>query len=207
MIHTSQFVLYGAAIAGVLVVILGAAAWYAWRQYTAGIEQRVDELVENEDGPIQFKPPEVRRSVFDVLRVTRHYQRGQRLAKKGYVKWYKLGSTISRPKWVKPRQQGAGTPKVTEDGQPYYFPKEAMVADELTGAYVAVHREGEADPINLRDPAYPGIEADLMERIINLEAEDKPPGWLDNLAFDEQTLLYGGIAVLFVIYAAYQYMG
>jgi hypothetical protein len=137
----------------------------------------------------------------------RHLQRGKKLAKKGYVRWHRLDSTLASPEWVKPEQDGTGVPKYTVDGQPYYFPKDAMVTDERTGAWVAVHCEGEADPINLRDPAYPGIETDLIERIINLEAENQPPGFFDNLNISQQALLWGGMAVLFVLYAAYRYMG
>jgi hypothetical protein len=136
----------------------------------------------------------------------RHYQRARKLSKKGYVKWYRVGSTMSRPTWVKPEMEGQGLPKYDAGNGPYYFPKESMVSDELTGAWVAMHREGEADPINLREPAYPGIETDLVERTINLEAEDKPPGLLDKLSMggmSTQAMLYGGMALLFGVYVVY----
>lgn len=192
-----------------LVLVVGLLANRRWSRRRKEVEVAIDEyLEEHDDEPVSFKAPEIKASVLDVLRVTWHLQRARRLAKKGYVRWEVVGASVSHPKWVKPKRSGSGAPKVTVGGQPYYFPKEAMVTDELTGAWRAMHREGEADPINLRDPAYPGIDVDLMERIINLEAEDKPPGWLDGLGnWDQQTLMYAMIAVLFVIYALYQYLG
>lgn len=192
--------LAGAAVTG--------AAWYY--RNTDELDDRLDDLlrdVSDDARRVTFEPPEISGSVLDYFRVMRHLQRGNRLAKKGYVRWHRLDSTLGAPEWVKPEQDGTGTPKYTIGGQPYYFPKDAMVTDQRTGAWVAVHREGEADPINLRDPAYPGIETDLIERIINLEAENKPPGFLDQFDMSQQAMLYGGMGVLFVIYAAYRYMG
>lgn len=199
------------AVAVVSVLGTGSVAMTAWYYHDAdSVDDRLEELVADasEDGRrVAFNPPELSGSLLDYYRVMRHLQRGKKLAKKGYVRWHRLDSTLAAPEWVKPEQDGTGVPKYTVGGQPYYFPKDAMVTDERTGAWVAVHREGEADPFNLRDPAYPGIETDLIERIINLEAENQPPGFLDNLNISQQALLWGGMAVLFVLYAAYRYMG
>lgn len=200
---------YFVAVASILTVAGLAVGYWYYRQYRDNLEDHVDKIIDQSDDEIEFEPPDIRRSFMDYFRVMRHYQRQSRLAKKGYVKWFRLGSTLSRPVWVKPELEGSGQPKVTIDDQPYYFPKEAMVSDTLTGAWVALHREGEADPVNLRDPAYPGIETDLLERTINMEAENKPPGFFDKLALggmDKQTLLWGGMGVLFAIYAGYMYM-
>lgn len=209
MFHASPYLLWVAGIAVLLVLALSVALWYLWRRYNSDLDEAVDELLENTDDPVKFKPPDVRTSPVDLFRIMRHYQRAQRLAKKGYVKSIRLGSTYSRPTWVKPEPDGTGVPEADIDGETYYFPKESMVPDQMTGAWVAVHREGEGDPLDLRDPAYPGIPVDLVERIVNLKAEDKPPGFLDDLlgGWDQQALMWGGIALLFVIYAAYQYMG
>lgn len=196
------------AAVAVLGIIAAVVAFWYYERYVETREETFDEFADQVEvgEPVDFSPPDVSFNIVDYLKVARHLQRGQRLAKKGYVKWYRLDSTLSSPKWVKPEQDGAGVPKVTISGQPYYFPKDAMVSDERTGAWVALHREGEGDPVNLRDPAYPGMETDLVERTINLEAEDKPPGWLDNLNLSDQALLYGGMGLLFVLYAMYQYM-
>jgi hypothetical protein len=158
--------------------------------------------------PVTLDPPEISLSPIDWMRAARHLRKQKKAAKRGWVKWYRVGANFSRPQWVKPVQDGAGTPKVTDGGQPYYFEKDAMVVDERTGAWVAVHPEGEADPINLADRAYPGIETDLVERILNLEAENKPSSSLLGLGgMSQQQLMWLGIGLLFVLFAAYRYMG
>jgi len=202
----------GTLLAGGALAILGSGAlaggWYLNQKATERAEARVEATLEDADGPIALPAPEVSLSPMDYFRAMRHLQTQQTAAKKGYIKWFRLGSNMKRPQWVKPKPSGSGPPKKSVDGQPYYFDKAAMTIDERTGAYVAVHRVGESDPINLNDPAYPGIEADRMERIINLEAEDKPPGLFDGLAdMDMQTLVWLSIGVLFIVFAAYRYMG
>lgn len=206
MIYGIQTWQIAVALVSVIAIVAAGAAYMYYRQYREGIEERVDQIIDNADNEIEFEPPDISRSPMDYFRVMRHYQRQSKLAKKGYVKWYRLGSTLSRPTWVKPELEGAGKPKITIDDQPYYFPKEAMVSDTLTGAWVALHRKGEADPLNLRDPAYPGIETDLLERTINMEAENKPPGLLDKLSLGSvstQVMIWGGVGLLFLGYAGY----
>jgi len=164
--------------------------------------------VDDDVQPVAFEPPEISLSPLDWVRAGRHLQKQRKAAKRGWIKWYRVGANFSRPQWVKPVQDGAGTPKVTDGGQPYYFDRDAMVVDERTGAWVAVHPEGEADPINLADRAYPGIETDLVERIINLEAENEPSTSLLGLGgMSSQQLMWLGIGALFLVFAAYRYMG
>lgn len=202
MIATSTIVV--AAFIGAAAVASLAGVW-AYHHYYASVDDHLDQLAASRE-TIQFDPPTIHRTPLDYFRVMRHLQRGTKLAKKGYVKWYRIDSQIPHPVWVKPTQDGQGTPKHTVDGQPYYFPKDSMITDERTGAWVAVHREGEGDPINLRDPAYPGIETDLVERIINLEAEDQPSsGLFDGLDFTTQQMVYGSIGLLFAVYVGYMY--
>ncbi len=185
-----------------------AGGWLLKEKAAERADQRVERVLEEADGPVEFPVPEMRMGPLDYFRAMRHLQIQKKAAQKRYVKWFRLGSTMQRPRWVKPKASGSGPPKITVDGQPYYFERDAMVVDERTGAHVAVHIEGESDPINLSDPAYPGVEADRMERIINLEAEDKPPGLFDGLAdMDSQTMLWLGIGLLFIMFAAYRYLG
>ena len=197
----------GAVLLGLIFIgAVGAAYWF-YQKYKNGVDDELDELLEEND-EVAFDPPEVKNSPLDYFRVMRHYQRAKKLAKKGYVRWYVLDSTMSRPQWIKPEQEGTGVAKYKDGDQPYYFTKEAMVADELTGAWTALHREGEADPVNLRDPAYPGIETDLVERIINLEAENEPSTSLLGLGgLSTQQLMWLGIGALFIVFAGVRYMG
>lgn len=192
---------------------LGAAAM-SWWQSRPTVGEELDEELPDADWteiddvePVEFETPDISLSPLDWIRAGRHLQKQRKAAKRGWVKWYRVGANISAPQWVKPVQDGAGTPKVTDDDQPYYFEKDAMVVDEQTGAWVAVHPEGEADPINLQDRAYPGIETDLVERILNLEAENDPSTSLLGLGgMSTQQLMWIGIGVLFVLFAAARYM-
>lgn len=206
MISTTY--LYGGIALLALVALGGSAAalWY-YRQFSDGVEDRLDEILADTDEAVEFAPAEITRTPVDYFRAMRHLQMAKKAAKKGYVRWELLGSTASRRRWVKPEQKGNGIPEYKHDGQTYFFPKESMVIDEETGAWKAQHRVGEADPINLRDPAYPGLETDLIERTINLVAENDPDtGFFSSLGgMSSQAMLYGGIALLFVLYAAYAY--
>lgn len=198
-------------VGGVLAVLgtagLAGAGFLHYRAKQTA-EDRLESALDDADDPVALAVPEMTLGPLDYYRAMRHLQTQKKAAKKGYVKWFRLGSTMQRPRWVKPDPSGSGRPKVTIDGKPYYFDRDAMLVDERTGAWVAVHIEGESDPINLADPAYPGIMADNMERIINLEAEDKPPGLFDNLTgMDTTTLMWLGIGLLFLVYAAFRYMG
>jgi len=197
-------------LAGLLCVValaaIAVAGWYYY-QFENSLEDVVDQRFADED-MVEFEPVRVTSTPMDYFRVMRHLQLEKKAAKKGYVKWYRLGANLQRPTWVQPEQTGEGMLRYDVDGQPYYFNKDAMTTDARTGAWVAMHRVGEADPINLDDPAYPGIEVDLLEKLINLLAESKPPGIFDNVlgGMDPTTMMYVGIAVLFVVYAAFRYM-
>lgn len=198
-----------AGVLGLLVLVFAGVAWYYYRQYAQTLEEGIEEIAtETEDGELLFEAPTMSTPLFDFVRVMRHREREKKMAAKGYVKWYRLGATLSRPRWVKPTLEGTGVPEFEVKGHTYFFPKESMVTDSLTGAYVAIHPEGEGNPINLRQPAYPGMMTDLIERVANLKAEDTPPGMLSNLPgnLSTQTMIYGGMALLFVIYAAYWFM-
>jgi hypothetical protein len=209
----------GVLVAVVLVpLLLGVslgAVGISWWQRRDTVEDELDEELPDSDPetpedaePITFDPPEISLSPLDWIRAGRHLQKQKKAAKRGWVKWYRVGANFSRPQWVNPVRDGAGTPKVTDDDQPYYFEKDAMVVDERTGAWVAVHPEGEADPINLADRAYPGIETDLVERLLNLEAENDPStSWLGLGGMSQQQLMWLGIGLMFVLFAAYRYMG
>lgn len=196
-------------VLGAMLLVGGGYALAKLHLERDDLETQVAKELAESDGEVTFEPPEVSLGPLDYIRAARHLQKQRKAAKKGWVKWYRIGSNFGRPKWVKPKLDGSGIMKYSEDGQPYYFEKDAMLTDQRTGAWVAVHRDGEADPINLADPAYPGIQADKMQRVINLEAEDKPPGLFDNLfgGMDSQTMMWLGIGLLFIVFAAYRYMG
>lgn len=206
----SEYYLAGAAF----VAVFGLSVFAVSRYQSNSVEQHIDEMTSKPDkdpGPghaLKLEPPDLGDSLMGLLAVWRHEQKGKRLARKGYVKWYKIGAKRQRPRWVKPDYEGAGVPEYydSDEDVTYVFPEEALVTDARTGAWVAEHRIGEAEPINLRDPAAPALDADRLEEVINLEAESDAPGFFDRLNIDQTTLMWILIFGAFGIFAAFRYM-
>ena len=157
----------------------------------------------------QLDPPNVGSSLSGLISAWRHRVKQKRLARKGYIKWYKVGARMAQPQWVKPDLDGSGEPEYYDKGDDvtYLFPEEAMVTDSVSGAYVAYHRRNEVEPINMRDPGMPVLDADRLEEVINMEAESEAPGLFDRLNIDQGTLVMLAIGGLFLVFAAYRYMG
>lgn len=207
---------YGYVIVGVLVlgVVASLAVWLI-KRWLPDVSDQVDELTARSrrdpgDGDlVEIAPPDIDAGLLGFMAMWRHRRREKRLARKGYIKWHKIGATRSRPKWVNPAHDGAGEPEYydSDEDVTYLFPEDAMVPDERTGAWVAEHRVGEAEPINLRDPGMPALDADRLEEVINLEAESDAPGFFDRFDMDTQTMMWMGIGVMFVVYAGFRYMG
>lgn len=170
-------------------------------------EKAVEELDEDSTGyGVTLAPPDVGRSILDVFKVWLHVRKQARMAKRGYLKWYRVGSRLEKPVWVKPEHKGTGEYEYYHKGddQTYVFPEEALVTDGLTSAYVAIHKVGEAEPIDLRDPGWPTMDADRLQEVIDLEIARNPPGGLRRLPLSRAQLKYvaiagTGIAIWFVM--------
>lgn len=156
---------------------------------------------------VRLESPEIKGSLSALLGVWRHRMKEKKMARKGYIKWFKVGANVSRPRWIKPFRNGQGELIYYDDGDPYLFPKNAMATDSQTGAYVAVHREGDALPVDLTDPAVEGLPVDKFRETIDLSVESDSPGWFQKMDIDNEMLLYGGIAVMLVLGAVAQFMG
>jgi hypothetical protein len=203
-------------IALVVGLAIGAgsigAYWYVRRE-KATIDAEVDAILNEstldvEDGEVlELEPVNVRSTFVGLLQTWRRRAKERRLAENGYIKWYRLDSQLQAPKWVKAEQSdGRGIGKVSADDGPYYFDRDAMVTDARTGAWVAVHEVGDADPVNLRDTAYPGIPVDRLEELLDMEAEADKPGFFEGLDISGGTAFILITVVLFLIYAATQVM-
>ncbi|MCG1002866.1 MULTISPECIES: hypothetical protein [Halobacterium] len=205
----------GAALLGVLLgsITVGSVAYYRSRK--RAIDEEVDEatdpLVADDStvgDAVELEPIDTRSGIAGLLSAWQRRRKEQRLAEKGYVKWIRIGSSVQSPEWVKPSYRGTGAGEYydREDEVTYLFPKEAMLPDSTTGAWVAMHRENEADPVNLRDPVMPAAPADRLQEIINLEAEAEQPGFLDQLDISGTQAFIVITVVLFLVYAASQVM-
>jgi len=197
---------------GVGLTLGGVGAFGGWKyrdmqetddEFHARIEHATDGTV------VTLPSPETGSSLLDIWRHYRHRKKQQKLAKRGYVKWYKLDGMLSRPKWVKPEKSGSGVPKYydSSDDVHYLFPKEPLVTDSRTGAPVAIHHAGEAEPVNVKDPAYPPIDSDRLEEAINLEIESDPPGWLDKFDLNGETVMWIMILLVLGFAGFQQFMG
>jgi hypothetical protein len=168
-------------------------------------------LEDSEDGSrVTLPVPETSTPLLGLWRQKRHRQKEKKLAKRGYVKWYKLDGMLRRPQWIKPNREGSGIPKYydSDDDVHYLFPKDPLVTDSRTGAPVAIHHRGEVEPVNVAEPEYPPIDADRLEEAINLEIESEPPSWLSKFGgLDGETIMWLMIVGVLGFAAFQQFVG
>lgn len=149
---------------------------------------------------VELDPPALRRSRFgmvgELLRTWRYLKKRERLLDKGYVQWLLVDDSYPWPRFIKPAQEGGGIPELEKDGERYLFPKDAMLPDAKQGFWTVVHRKGEADPINLRDPDELAIKTDELHEYLTERMSMSPPGFLDRLDLDARTVMMYGIGAI-----------
>lgn len=146
-------------------------------------------------------------AVQELWRLRRHRKKRRRLAKKGYVQWYLVGSNWPSPKFVKPESHGGGMLELKHDGERYLFPRSALVPSVDQGMWTVIHKRGEADPLNLQDPSRNPIPTDELEQYLNTRVMAKPPGLLDKLDIDSDDVVKYGLAMLFLLIGLQAFMG
>jgi hypothetical protein len=204
----SELALYLAGGVGLLGLGLGTLVGYYGRGYVDEPEEfdAALEGMDEEGHAVVLPAPETSGSLLSIFRSNQHRKKAKKLAGKGYVRWFKFDGMLERPRWVKPERSGSGVPKYfdKDDDCHYLFPEDALVTDSRTGAPVAVHHSGQAEPVNLADPEYPPIDSDRLEEIINLEIESEPPGWLSKFDLDSTTIMFVMIALILLFAGAQQ---
>jgi len=204
---TGKMILAGAVGLLVGMATAGVAMWYRHQSRKREYFNQLLEDISNDGESVSLSAPEVGSGFFDVFKYIRHRQKAKRLAKRGYVKWFKYdGGMLQQPQWVKPKRRGAGVAEYNDGDSTYLFPEDALVTDAETGAQVAVHHTGQAEPVNISSPEVPPIDADRLDKVINLEIESDPPGLLSRLDFGPQMILYGGIALMLLLGGVQQFM-
>jgi len=206
-----QFV--GVVGAGILVT--GLIGYALIRHTTNTVEAEVDEAIAAADGGegagevTTLDSPDVKNSILGLLSQWRHRAKASKMASKGYVKWLKLRDSTTEVKWVKPTFRGMGVAEYydSDEDVTYLFPKRAMAIDGETGAWLAIHRANEADPINLADPISPSIPADQLQSVIDSAQQMEKPSFFDRLDLSMGQLMVVVTVVLFLIYAATTAMG
>lgn len=212
---------------GIVAVLLGLALiassyllyrWYREKQKLARVEQEtaeaiadaVDDFDDDEDGfdhSIAFDKPELAGGLTGLFKQWRARAKAKKMARKGYIKWYKIDGNVKPAEWVKPEYKGVGIPEYFDDDTHYLFPDDALVIDSQTGARVAYHHVGEPEPINLRDPGHPTLDGDKLEELLDRKAESTPPSWLSTMDIDPgKAFLWGSIGLVMLLAVMQQFM-
>lgn len=159
-------------------------------------EARVGEIVEH-------PPPRMNTKPWRQLWRTRKYlKKREKLLGDGYVQWYLIGDSVNRPKFIKPERKGGGIPELDHDGETYLFPPDAKVPS-ADGMWVYIHRQGEADPINIRNPSRMAIDADELKEYLDLRVSASSPGFFDSLGIDAGDMIKLMIGLI-IAYAVFQ---
>jgi len=175
-----------------------------------GRESNTEDMVAWEDVPdvVDIEPPDVSTTTFgimeDFLRYRRYRSKLRKFAQKGYVGWRIVGDSISRLKFVKPSDEGGGIPELEYGGEIYLFPRDAGVPSERNGMWVYTHREGEPDPVNLRDSLTPSMSSKALKEYLTMRVSSSPPSLMDGLSFlDSDNLMTYAIAAVILIAGVY----
>ena len=162
-----------------------------------------DEWTPPDKQIVELRPPRMDTKMWrQVWRTRKWLKKRQKLIGDGYVQWFLIGDSFNQARFVKPERKGGGIPELEVDGQTYLFPRDALVPSS-DGMWTCLHREGEADPINIRDPARLAIPADELKEYLDLRVSSSAPGLLDGLGLDTGDLIKIAVAGL-IGYALFQ---
>jgi hypothetical protein len=218
---------------GAAVLVFGLGVWLYFRHESSKLDEEVEQAVTNPNTPAELTmgderrdetgdepeakpgheatidPPDVKNSIFGLIKQWRHRAKAQKMAAKGYVRWMKVNDSACEMKWVKPVYRGMGVAEYYDSGDDatYLFPRRAMAIDDETGAWFAVHPANDADPINLADPVAPSIPADQLQTVIDSAQQMEKPSLLDRIDITGTQAFIIVTVVLFLVYAATTVMG
>lgn len=164
-----------------------------------------EEEWEPEGALVEYDRPRMDTRYWKQLyRTRKHLKNREKLIGDGYVEWVLVGDTVQR-KFIKPSREGGGVPEYEHGDSKYLFPRDALVPTD-DGMWTCVHREGEADPIPISDPAEHAIPSDVLKEYLDRSVSTSPPGLLDSLGLDSGDLLKFAIAGI-IIFAVLQNTG
>lgn len=168
----------------------------------------------DEDDPqvVAFPPPDIRGATFGLpqqyWRVWQWTRKRRKLAKKGYVSWRLVDGTIGWPKFVKPQvENGRNVPELEHNGTRYLFPREAAIPDQQTGMWTFIHRQGEADPVNLNSPWEHATTPEALDKWLTLGVTADPPSFWDRFDMDAQEVFKWGLIIFMLLVLGQALMG
>lgn len=193
------------AVATIALLAIAAVAGFI---EAARSQATTDEFEEfrNDDGSlpdvVSLDPPTMRGSRFGVigemLKTWRYLNKTEKLAGKGYVKWYLIDDTFPKPKFVKPEDEnGTGIPRVEHDDGVYLFPRDAAKGSAENGMWTFIHQAGDAEPLNIHDYRETVLKPEEVEEWLTQTVSSEQPtdGLLDIFGdVDPRVLIGGGIA-------------
>jgi hypothetical protein len=175
-----------AAIGGVAVFIGGFLAGHA---YVSNRKESKDlEVIEELEGAEGFQMTSHHGSSSGLLGAALRERKKRKALGRGVVRWHVIGSAFEKPRYIKPeRKEGGNVPEVELDGETYIFPEEATVPSEEEGVPTIVHRKGEAEPLELRDPWDDSVDARTLAEYLTLRVTSRKPssGLLDGLGLGD----------------------
>lgn len=169
----------------------------------------IDDLDDADEQPrrVELPPPRMKgKKLRDLWRTRKWLKKRRKLKGEGYVMWYLVDDTVSRPMFVQPERKGGGIPEYEHDDETYLFPRSAMVPSE-GGMWTIMHRKGEAQPINIDDPGSPSVSSDALKEYLTMRVSASSPGLLDGLGLDSGDLLKIMVALIIGIALFNQFSG
>jgi len=198
-------------VAGVLllfgVITIAIVAFRQGGERDDNTEPIIDRLDDDPDDRVALPEPDLRTAPFGILgsflKYARYRRKQRKLTSKGYVKWILIDGVFPRPTYVRPKLKGGGQiPEYEYNGETYLFPRDAAVPDAKSGLWTVVHKKGESDPVNLRDPSAMAISAKALQEQLGMRVSSSPPGLLDRLGLrdigPEEAIMYS-IALVIVL--------
>jgi len=170
-------------------------------KFVAGEEVDEDALKNGHEEPTEtIEPPEISGARFGALgmlwRMYRQRRKERKYADEGYVQWYLVGAGWPEPKYVKPEGEGGGIPEYEHNDETYLFPTRGRMASRDSGMWTVIHKEGESEPINLRDPTENAIKADELKEYLTKRVTSSPPSFFDNFDLSADNLIKYSIAAI-----------
>lgn len=203
-----QLGLAATAVAVVLVLIgIGIGRWVADTDDDDG-----PELAEfrDDDGElpdeVDLEPPTIRKSRWGIIgavwKTYRYLRKSEKLAGKGYVKWYHVDDTWPKPRYVKPEDKGAGVREYETSDGVYLFPDKARKPSAHDGIWTYVHQAGDPEPVNVIDYRETVMTSKQADEWLTqgVTAERPSSGFIEWLVdLSPQQMMMGGIAIAVIL--------
>lgn len=129
---------------------------------------------------------------------------------KGYIRWYLVGESVSKPKYIKPeRKEGGGIPEFEYEGNTYLFPEHQMLPDAEDGVWTVMHKRGQAEPIDLQTGNDDSIDAHVLNKYLTQRVTAGDPNGLGLIPsdWDSMDIMRYGLLAVVGLFIAMEFLG